>query len=229
MYLKSQGDSMAKSPDGDCHLNANVAQAIKVARQGEHDALGVLLDFYRGYLLSKAANKLSRDIVQKVAPSDLVQETLMQASRSFGEFQGSTEAELRAWLRKILERKVIDTHRHYRNFERRDVSREVPLMEQVWQTVPWKGAVGRSSSRSAGSEKFDVLAIKFAQLNDEQKKAIQLRTFDRLSFEEVGKQLGRSTEAARKIWTRAIQKIAQELRSYENRAESDNTAAAGFL
>ena len=208
-----------------CDLNRdseNIESAIGVARQGEQRVLGFLLDFYRGYLLANASMRLSRDVVAKVAPSDLVQETLMQASRSFCEFHGSTELELRTWLKKILVRKVIDTHRYYRDYAMRDVSREVPLVEGHRQNLSPSQAYGSGS-------KLELLAEKFARLNNEQRKAIQLRTFDRLSFEEVGKQLGCSTEAARKIWTRAIQKIAQEFRSYETGTGSDGACAIRLI
>ena len=49
-----------------------------------------------------AADELTADLVAKMAPSDLVQETCLQATRDFPNFEGWSEAELRGWLRKIL-------------------------------------------------------------------------------------------------------------------------------
>lgn len=198
--------------------NEDFESAIEMARRGEQKDLGILLDVYRGYLLTNASKRLARDVIAKVAPSDVVQEALLQASRSFDEFRGSTELELRTWLKTILVRKVIDAHRHYRRFAMRDVSREVPLIEEHREKL--------TCSQSSGSgSRLEVLAETLALLNNEQRKAIQLRSFDRLPFEDVGKHLGRSTEAARKIWTRAVQKIAQEFRSYESGTRPDGASA----
>lgn len=205
--------------------NADFKGILGVARQGEQKTLGVLLDFYRSFLLATASRKLSQDLIAKVAPSDLVQETLMKASSSFADFHGSTEPELRAWLGKILERKVIDTHRYYRDYARRDVSREVPLIEQSIQKTESADINASLSSLNDSTRKGSVLVEMLSCLNDDQRKAIQLRTFERLSFEDVGRQLGRSTDAARKIWTRAIQKIAQEFQIDGSKTGSSGTRA----
>ena len=216
---------MALSQEFDSELNDDFERAIGAAREGEHRVLGVLLDVYRGYLLSIADKKLSRGIVSKVAPSDLVQETLLKATRSFGEFHGSSELELRSWLKRILERQVVDTYRYYREYARRDVSREVPFREQVCEHVPQKMEDSNFISLEGTADNVKTLSKLLTFLNDEQRMAVQLRTFDRLSFEQVGKQLGRSTEAARKIWTRAIQKMTQEFRSHEAGKRSDSEIA----
>jgi RNA polymerase sigma-70 factor (ECF subfamily) len=196
-----------------CDLFDNFEVALDGARQGERKELGILLDVYRSYLMSIASKELSRGVVAKVAPSDIVQETLMQASRSFGGFQGSSEPELRAWLKKILARKVIDTHRHYQDFAMRDVSREVPFFEAAREKDQWLYRKMNRESSGESTEKVGVLSELLGHLSEEQRTAIQLRTFEKLSFEDVGKRMGRTTEAARKIWSRAIQQMSKEFRA----------------
>ena len=44
----------------------------------------------------------------KVDASDLVQETMLEAYRDFDRFQGRSEQEWMAWLRKILAHNVAD-------------------------------------------------------------------------------------------------------------------------
>jgi RNA polymerase sigma-70 factor (ECF subfamily) len=206
------------------HFLEGFEKTLTAARLGEQSQLGVLLDVYRGYLLSIASDKLSQEVVAKAAPSDLVQETLLQASQAFGEFRGSTELELRAWLNQILARKVIDVHRYYRDFAKRDISREVSLSESFDGNEKNFGAavVDASPSVSAGhSENAEILTDALSKLNEEQQRAVQLRSFEQLSFEEVGERMGRSADAARKLWTRAIQNLTLELQSQEPRSTSD--------
>src|SRR5438105_2736657 len=44
--------------------------------------------------------------------SDLAQETLLYASRTFDRFRGATEVELMAWLRGIHRHLAVDARRH---------------------------------------------------------------------------------------------------------------------
>jgi RNA polymerase sigma-70 factor, ECF subfamily len=207
------------------HLLDSFEKTLTDARSGEQSQLGVLLDVYRGYLLSIASEKLSREVVAKAAPSDLVQETLLQASQAFGEFRGSTELELRAWLNQILARKVIDVHRYYRDFAKRDVTREISLSDSVetgHEAVGARPDFTPASGPASDAENAQILAEALEKLNQEQRQAVQLRSFEQLSFEEVGERLGRSAEAARKLWTRAIQNLTLELQSQESGFKSND-------
>ena len=181
--------------------------------------MGILLNLYRGYLLTIAADKLSSDVVAKVAPSDLVQNTLLQASQAFAGFEGSTELELRMWLRQILLRETIDVHRHYRKCAIRDISREVPLHHGSDRNAESLDAMATTPSPSTlarASEDATILERAMQTLKVEYRHAIQLRNFEQLDFEAIGMRLGRSTEAARKLWGRAIQNLAVELRSRDS-------------
>ncbi len=75
---------------------------ITEARNGSDRALGQLLELYRSYLMLLARVQVGQSLQSKVDPSDLVQETYLQAQRHFGGFRGASEAELMGWLRKIM-------------------------------------------------------------------------------------------------------------------------------
>src|SRR5205823_4133645 len=75
---------------------------LSAARDGSRDALGRALEACRRYLLCVAHQQLNRDLQAKGGASDLVQETFLEAQSSFDRFHGSSEVELRAWLRQLL-------------------------------------------------------------------------------------------------------------------------------
>jgi RNA polymerase sigma-70 factor (ECF subfamily) len=77
-------------------------ELIGSARNRSQEALGRLLDACRPYLLLVANQQLRPELRAKVGPSDVVQETFLRAADKFVQFQGSTEPELLAWLRRIL-------------------------------------------------------------------------------------------------------------------------------
>ena len=70
---------------------------IEQARLGSREALGLLLDKCRNYLLAVAHGAHNAQLQSKAGSSDLVQETFFQAQRNFAGFTGTSEAELLAW------------------------------------------------------------------------------------------------------------------------------------
>src|SRR5262249_42237232 len=80
--------------------------ALERARQGDTAALGPLLDSFRPYVRSLVRALGCRRLQARVDESDLLQDALLAAHRSFGQFRGGTVAELTAWLRQIVRRTV---------------------------------------------------------------------------------------------------------------------------
>ena len=189
---------------------------LNAARHGGQRELGSLLNFYRDYLMTFATSKLSRDLALKSSPSDLVQETLMKATNEFARFRGVTEWELQTWLKKILARKLVDTDRFYRRSMQRDITREVPL--QV-DTIPIE-LKSDSDSPALLVEKIEILTKMLGRLDAVDQEVIRLRTFKRVKFEQIGVQMGRSAEAVRKLWARAILRLTKEFRVHESRTRT---------
>ena len=108
-------------------IEAEVDRWLRAARVGSSEALGRLLESCRQYLLLVANQECDSDLQAKFGPSDLVQESLLEAQRDFGQFHGRTEGDVLAWLRRILLNNVANVREHYRSAQKRDVGREVRL------------------------------------------------------------------------------------------------------
>ena len=72
------------------------------ARSGDRAAAGQLLGHYETYLTLLARVQIGRRLQGKVDAGDIVQETFLEAHRQIRQFRGTTEAELLAWMRRIL-------------------------------------------------------------------------------------------------------------------------------
>jgi len=81
------------------------------------------LERFREYLTWLARSQLGRKFSAKLDPSDLVQETLLNAYQKSTQFRGSTEQERAAWLREIFANNLADVFRDF-NRQKRDVTRE---------------------------------------------------------------------------------------------------------
>jgi RNA polymerase sigma-70 factor (ECF subfamily) len=175
----------------------------------------MLLQHYRDYLLRVAHDELSSSLAPKVAQSDLVQETCLQAARDFAGFVGDSEWELRVWLRQILLNTLRDADRRFRATAKRSISREVSLQANSDLARTLKGCGLSPSAVMISDENRSAIQAALNQLPNDYRRAIELRSLEGRQFEEVGRALGRSAAAARKIWLRAILKLADELPCHE--------------
>lgn len=88
-------------------------------------SLGGLLSSYRNYLLTVAGSEIGRDLRSKVSPSDLVQETCLEASRDFASFTGRPAEEFQGWLRRVLLNNLANEVRRFRSSEKRGHRRAI--------------------------------------------------------------------------------------------------------
>jgi RNA polymerase sigma-70 factor (ECF subfamily) len=190
-----------------------IEEWIDAARLGSLDALGRLLETCRPYLLLMGNQTLPSALRPKLGASDLVQETLMNAQRGFQAFRGRTEAELLAWLKQILFHQTANTSRHYGAAQKRAIGREVRLEEDRVRASRCDLAASdpSPSQQAQARERDEALERALGQLPTDYFEAIRLRQQESCSFEEIGRRMKRSPEAARKLWTRAILQLRELL------------------
>jgi RNA polymerase sigma-70 factor (ECF subfamily) len=193
---------------------SEAARWLAAARAGSPEALGQALEACRGYLILIAQHELAPDLQPKGGASDLVQETLLEAFRDFGHFQGKTEDELLHWLRRLLLNNLTDFVREYRATEKRRIDREVAqaagdasanLIDGL--AASWHSA----GSAAAAQEQAEAVQAVLARLPEDYRRAIVLRYQEGQSFDEIGQALGLTANAARKLLVRAIERVQQEL------------------
>jgi RNA polymerase sigma-70 factor (ECF subfamily) len=188
---------------------------ISRARRGSKSSLGSLLEQYRNYLIVLAATQIEKRLQPRVSPSDVVQETMLKAHKNFGQFRGTTEQELLAWLRQILVNNLARFVEQHMLAARRDVRREVSierlgvaLEQSTIQLAALVPSQGKSPSMAVQQrEEAVVLADRMAQLPVDYREVLVLRNLQGLPFEDVATRIGRSVGATRMLWLRAIEKL----------------------
>jgi RNA polymerase sigma-70 factor (ECF subfamily) len=186
------------------------ADWLPAARAGSAEALGAILEACRGYLLLIAQRELNPDLQPKGGASDLVQQTLLDACQGFALFQGHSEAELLAWLRRLLLNNLASFARQYRGTNKRQVRREVTLPSGGSSANRQASLATRTPSPSGHAmarEWAQAVQRALEQLPDEYRQVIQLRYEEGRSFEDIGQLLGCTPNAARKLWVRAIKRL----------------------
>lgn len=183
-----------------------ISDLLAAARGADPQAFDRLFARYRNYLRLLAQDWLEGVFRGKADPSDLVQETLLEAHQGFAAFQGRDEPEFVAWLRQIMARNVADFVRRYRSAAR-DVGREEPRPDAriVDRLQLLAGSLQSSPSHGAHRREMGVvLADAMAELLPPHREVIRLRNLQGLGWPEIAKRMNRSEDAARKLWTRAL-------------------------
>lgn len=188
--------------------SAEINHGTRVALGSEDSsaARGELFEYFRQYLSLVAYRELDPKLRSKVGASDLVQQTFLAAERGFGRFRGQTDRELAAWLTRILKNRARREFRRFRRTAKRDVRRERALAD-IAGAVAMQRDVETPSRQMRAAEEADQLAAARSSLPGDYQAVIQLRNTEGKSFEEIGALTGRSADAARKVWVRAIDRL----------------------
>ena len=103
------------------------------ALPGDRAALWEITGGWRPYLKAVAVDVLGGQVVGKVDPSDVVQETLLRAFRHQDQCRAETDAQRAAWLRAILATTLAELMRRY-SAQQRDLAVERSLGAALEET-----------------------------------------------------------------------------------------------
>lgn len=192
-----------------------IAALLQHAQEGSSAAIGSLLEAARGYLLLQAEQQLPHALRAKVGASDIVQETALDAHRAFPGFRGTTQEEWYAWLRAILQNNVTDAVRRFEGAQKRAAGREASINVVVDRSgIAVLPAGGKAPDLSAiRREDAAMLTGVLTRVPDDYRTVLRLRYWEGLTFPEIAGRMGRSEEAARKLWYRALARLTSELRT----------------
>jgi RNA polymerase sigma-70 factor (ECF subfamily) len=181
--------------------------ALDLARAGDSDALGRLLDGSRSYIRLLVRSLRRGRVPGRLDDSDLIQDALVEAHRSFARFHGTTVAEFTAWLRAVVVRAAGHTLRAHLTAGKRDVGREevgAALAEQLADSG------STPSEQAARHELAARMADALARLPEDMQQVLLGRHVDGLSHAALAQQMGRSEGAVRVLYTRALRRLREE-------------------
>jgi RNA polymerase sigma-70 factor (ECF subfamily) len=172
-------------------------------------------DEYREYLALIARILLQPKFRCKVDSSDVVQDALLKAYGGWHQYKGTTEAERRAWLRKILSNTIMD---HYRTFtgSKKNINLEQSFEATLDQTsARLEEWIADSSDGPDGrmmkEELLDQLARALNHLPENQQTAVELFYIREYSVARIGEEMGLSKKAVGGLIERGIKAIRKAM------------------
>jgi RNA polymerase sigma-70 factor (ECF subfamily) len=167
---------------------------------------------YRSYLLLLARMQLDQRWHARVDPSDLVQQTLLDAHAKWHQL-GTENAELAAWLRKALANNLADALRNLRRAKRniaREVSLDAALDASSARLANWIAAKQSTPSNQAvKNETLLRLADALTALPEFQREAVILHHLQGHSLSDTAATLARSDTATAGLIHRGLKKLRE--------------------
>lgn len=167
------------------------------------------LESLRAALLRAAEREIRQDLRPRIAASDVVQQTLIEAAKVLDGQSSMSDEELAGWLRHLLRNNARDAVRHA-TAEKRDAGRELRFRH----SGPWRGILCRRPPPDSVVRRREIdeaLDAAIAEMPLPYQRVVLLRHRERLPFAEIGRQMAISENAAQKLWTRALELLRGRL------------------
>jgi RNA polymerase sigma-70 factor (ECF subfamily) len=168
-------------------------------------------ELYRGWLMCLARAQWNDVLLNWGEPSDLVQQTILEAHEKQKDFTGNSPNVYAAWLKGILLNNLLDANRALHR-KKRDSNLKRSL----------EAALDESSSRlginlalddpspsalAAAAEQLNLLSDALAQLPPDQLEAVTLHHLRGLSLEAAAAQMGRTQPSVAGLLRRGLKRL----------------------
>lgn len=186
------------------------SQALSAAvRNGDRPGIERLVVAHRDYLKRVVSLRMNRRLQARVDPSDVVQETQLEAVQRVNEFLDNPELPLRLWLRRLACDAVVDAQRRHIHAEKRSMKREMFLPERSSLNMGRQLLAGVSTPSRQFSKKELAQMVREAveRLSADDREVVLLLAFEGLNSTEAGHVLDVEPATVRKRYGRALLKL----------------------
>jgi RNA polymerase sigma-70 factor (ECF subfamily) len=180
--------------------------------------LGDLLEQYRARLRRMVALRLDPRLHGRIDPSDVIQETYLEASARLAEYLHTPSMPFFLWLRFLAGQKLVTLHRHHLGRQMRDVGREVSLYRGQLPETSSAALAAQLLGHDTGPSEAAVRAELKIRLQEAlnamdplDREILALRHFEQLSLAESAQVLGLTESGASRRHLRAVKRLKEIL------------------
>ena len=196
-------------------MDAEENNLIGRAQEGDEASIAALYRRHENAVRRRIYRRLPQRLRRRISVSDVVQETLITAIQRLREGAWTHDGSFRAWVGKIADNKALQVTRFHLGTAKRAMGTELSQPDRP-DTAAFAGA-GESPSRLAMRvESHQQLDSGLSELSEDHRLVIDLVHRHGCTLVEAGERMGRSADAARKLYARAIAALAKILNREED-------------
>jgi RNA polymerase sigma-70 factor (ECF subfamily) len=193
-------------------------QLLEQAVQGNPQGLGTLLAKHGDRLRRMVALRMDRRLQGRIDPSDVIQETYLEASVRLAEYLRDPSMPFFLWLRFLAGQKLVTLHRHHLGVQMRAAGQEVALCRGPLPDASSAALAGQLLGHDTRPSEAAVRAELKIRVQDGlnsmdplDREVLALRHFEQLSRAEIAHLLEISEAAAGKRYIRALERLKRVL------------------
>jgi RNA polymerase sigma-70 factor (ECF subfamily) len=193
--------------------SSETRRLVERVQTGDDRSFDELFDRHRSYIRQVVSLRMPRALRSRLDPSDLVQETQLEALRRARDYLKEPSLPFRLWLRRIAYDRLLMARRQHIGAARRSVEREIPLPDRSSIALANRLLAGEvSPSVQAGSrEMARRVRAAVARLPETDREILLLHNFEGLTSKESAQVLGIEPATARKRYGRALRRLRRIL------------------
>ncbi len=191
---------------------------VERAVNGDDQAWKTLMEEHWARLRRMVALRMDPRLQGRIDPSDIVQESYIDAARRLPEYVKNPMMPFFVWLRWLVGQRLMEQHRRHLGAQTRDASRDVsmyhgnfPEASTADLAATLLGSLSSPSQSAIRMERAMKLQQALDSLEPIDREILVLRHFEQLSNGEVAEVLSLDKSAASKRYTRALLRLKDSL------------------
>jgi len=172
-------------------------------RAGDEVAFRTLFERHERLLRAHLASRIPAHVRRRFSVADVLQEACIVAFRRREDFEERGENAFRNWLFGIADRRLREEVRYHADASKRAADREVTRGARPG-TAFFAGNRASPGSVAAASEMATRIRDAISELPDDYREVLNLALEEGLPLRDVAEHMGRSRDAIKKLYGRAL-------------------------
>lgn len=209
------------------NLNEKTRILVERARGGDQDAISDLYDLYKPKLIAGVRGELGPRLRSQMDSMDLVQSVWKDALQDIKDFEYRGPKTFLRWIVTRLLHKIRNKGIYFAAMKR-DVRRLRPMGtgdSNDGESMLPPSDSPTPSQAAISSEEEERFHCALKRFPERDRRVLLLRFRDELTYAEIGKTIGKSPEATRKMIGRLLKELQRRLRAGDEDSEEGNAQA----
>ncbi|MBX3414215.1 MAG: sigma-70 family RNA polymerase sigma factor [Pirellulales bacterium] len=190
-------------------------EVTRRAACGDTLALAEAFELLRSDLKEAVAIRIDPRVGGRIDPSDVVQETYLDAERRAHEFVSQADRmPLHIWFRLLAMQRLVDLHRQHLGAAMRNAALEIPFergasmqTSSIWMAEQLIDDGESGSEAAIRAETQSMVHAALERMDPLDREVLAMRHFEMLTNGEVATILGISATAASNRYIRALRRL----------------------